>query len=89
MKLFLTLCFLVLFALQYKLWFMQDGVISCWQLKSSIAAKEKENARLLARNNQLFDEVQAWKTGSALIEAHARYDLGMVKQGEVFYRIVR
>lgn len=82
------LCWLVLCLLQYKLWFMQDGIVASMKLNTAVRAKQQDNERLLARNNRLADEIEAWKTGSTLIEAHARYELGMVKAGEVFYRIV-
>ena len=77
------------FLLQYKLWFMQDGIITSWRLKSDIITKQQENESLLARNNSLSEEIKAWKTSPAIIEGHARYDLGMLKNGEVFYRIIK
>lgn len=86
---FLSVCLLVLLLLQYKLWFMEGGIIPCLQLKSAIATKEEANQHLLARNNRLSEEIKAWKTGSTLIESHSRYELGMIKNGEVFYRIVK
>jgi cell division protein FtsB len=89
MKLFFSLCLVVLLSLQYKLWFMQDGIVTSWQLKSAVANKMHENELLLARNNKLSEEIKAWKTGAGMIEAHARYELGMVKEGEIFYRIVK
>jgi len=86
---FLSACLLMLLSLQYKLWFMEGGIIPCLQLKSAIATKEQANQVLLARNNRLSEEIKAWKTGSTLIESHARYELGMIKNSEVFYRIVK
>ena len=86
---FLSVCLLVLLLLQYKLWFMEGGIIPCEQLKSAIATKEQTNQGLLARNSRLSEEIKAWKTGSTLIESEARYELGMIKKGEVFYRVVR
>lgn len=86
---FLSTCLLVLLSLQYKLWFMEGGIIPCLKLKSAITTKEQANQILLARNNRLTEEIKAWKTGSSLVESHARYELGMIKNGEVFYRIVK
>jgi cell division protein FtsB len=47
-----------------------------------------ENQSLAARNAVLMAEVQDLKSGTAAIEEHAREEMGMIKQNEVFYQIV-
>ncbi|MFM2322886.1 MAG: cell division protein FtsB [Pseudomonadota bacterium] len=81
----LTLLFL---GLQYKLWFVQDGVWRVHQLKKQITEQLKDNAKLSRRNNAIAAEINDLKLGKAALEAHARNDLNMVKPNELFYVIV-
>lgn len=81
----LTLLFL---GLQYKLWFVQDGVWRVHQLKKQIAEQLKDNAQLSRQNKAIAVEIDDLKLGQAALEAHARNDLNMVKPNELFYAIV-
>ncbi len=80
--------FLILLALQYKLWF-GDGSISQWkQLNSKLNHQLEENDQLAARNRAVEADIDELKSGDQALEEQARYDLGMVKQGEVYYQFV-
>ncbi|MGC1854602.1 MAG: cell division protein FtsB [Candidatus Aquirickettsiella sp.] len=81
----LTILFL---SLQYKLWFVQDGVWRVHQLKKQIAQQMKENAQLSQRNTAMVAEIKDLKSGKVALEAHARHDLNMVKPNELFYILV-
>ncbi len=81
----LTILFL---SLQYKLWFVQDGVWRVHQLKKQIAQQMKENAQLSQRNTVIVAEIKDLKSGKVALEAHARHDLNMVKPNELFYILV-
>ena len=52
------------------------------------AAQKVENAQLKERNQTLAAEVADLKQGYEAIEERARYDLGMIKEGETFYQVV-
>lgn len=80
---------LILAALQYRLWVSPGSVHELWRLRQEIAAQRAENARLLERNQALQAEVLDLKNGLEAIEERARLELGMVKDGEVFYQIVK
>jgi cell division protein FtsB len=80
---------LILAALQYRLWVNPGSVHELWRLRQEIAAQRAENARLLERNQALQAEVLDLKNGLEAIEERARLELGMVKDGEVFYQIVK
>lgn len=85
----LTLIFVVLIALlQYPLWLGKGSWLRVWDLNRQIAEQEDKNAKLKARNDTLFAEVTDLKQGYAAIEEHARSELGMVKEDEVFYQIL-
>lgn len=75
--------------LQYKLWLSPDGIPQFWRLKNQISVVTAENASLQARNAHVAAEVENLKNGDEAIEERARSDLGLVKQGEVFYQIVQ
>ncbi len=78
----------LLLLLQYSMWFGRGGVRDVAGLKDQIAAQEAENARLDARNNALLAEVMDLKQGMDAIEEIARSEMGMVRQGEVFFQVL-
>ena len=51
--------------------------------------QKQTNAALAQRNGALDAEVRDLKQGFEAIEERARYELGMIKQDEVFYQVVR
>lgn len=57
-------------------------------LQQRIAAQEVENAVLEQRNQALAADVAELKSGEAAVEDRARAELGMIKPGETFYRVV-
>lgn len=57
-------------------------------LQARIAAQQAENARLEQRNLALAADVAELKSGEAAVEDRARAELGMIKPGETFYRVV-
>ena len=87
---FILFALVVLFAvLQYKIWFAPGGVMETMQLKRSIEKLDKQNQALKDQNAILKADVKDLKTGSGAIEERARNELGMIKKGEVFYRVVK
>lgn len=83
--LILTIIFL---GLQYKLWFVQEGVWRVHQLKKQIAKQLMDNSQLNRRNEAMVAEINDLKIGKMALEAHARNDLNMIKPNEIFYMIV-
>jgi cell division protein FtsB len=81
--------FVFLFVLlQFKLWFGEGSMKDVWTLDDAIAVQAAENAQLKERNQTLAAEVADLKQGYEAIEERARYDLGMIKEGETFYQVV-
>ena len=60
-----------------------------WRLKRSVEAQQAENQRLRERNQALAAEVMDLKQGQEAIEERARSELGMIKEGEEFYQIIK
>ena len=79
---------LLFIALQAKLWLGAGGWREAQSLKQTVEEQRAENARLQQRNDALSAEVEDLKSGENAVEERARSELGMVKPGETFYRVV-
>lgn len=89
MRRWLTLILIaLLLGLQYKLWVGEGSIAEIWSLHRAGEVQRDENESLKERNAALEAEVLDLKQGLDSIEERARTDLGMVKDGEVFYQIV-
>lgn len=86
MRPILVFLLLALIGLQYKLW-LGDGSVTQWfNLEKKLAAEEQENKQLAARNRAIEADIIELKSGEQALEEQARYELGMVKDGEVYYQ---
>jgi len=74
--------------IQYPLWLGKGGWLRAWALEGQLATQRAGNAGLEARNAALAAEVRDLKQGTEAIEERARYELGMIREGEVFFQIV-
>ena len=78
----------LLAVLQYRLWWGEGGRRSVAHLRGQVDQQAHENAGLKQRNAALAAEVEDLKSGEAAVEERARSELGMIKPGETFYRVV-
>jgi len=78
----------LLLALQSKLWLGEGGWPEATELRGTVTAQKVENTRLQQRNDALSAEVEDLKSGENAVEERARSELGMIKPGETFYRVV-
>jgi cell division protein FtsB len=74
--------------LQYPLWLGKGGWLRVWEIDRQVKAQKDDNARLRVRNDALDAEVRDLKQGYDAIEERARYELGMVRQDEIFFQIM-
>ncbi len=88
MGLLLAALVAVLALLQFRLWMGQGGYRSVAALQAQVQQQTRENAGLEQRNAALAAEVEDLKSGEAAVEERARSELGMIKPGETFYRVV-
>jgi cell division protein FtsB len=79
---------LLLAGLQAKLWWGDGGWRAAHDLHQKVAQQRLENEKLKQRNNALSAEVEDLKSGEIAVEERARSELGMIKPGETFYRVV-
>ena len=84
-----TLALLVVFSwLQYVLWFGKNGVVDFNQIESDIKVQQQVNSNLQVRNDEMFAEIDDLRQGLDAIEERARHELGLIQDGETFYRII-
>jgi cell division protein FtsB len=74
--------------LQYPLWLGKGGWLRVLDLDRQVTQQKDSNARLRARNDAMDAEVRDLKQGYDAIEERARYELGMIRQDEIFFRVL-
>ncbi len=79
---------LLLVLIHYGLWAGQSSLGVYFELKESVSQQTQENERNKARNDVLYAEINDLRNGREAIEERARNDLGMIREGEVFYRVI-
>lgn len=79
---------IVLLGLQLKLWRGSGGMHEVQALRASVQKQGDDNDHLRQRNQALAADVSDLKHGEQAVEARARAELGLIKQGETFYQVV-
>jgi cell division protein FtsB len=86
----LTILLIVLLAgLQYRLWVGPGSLAHVHRLNTEVETLLASNAERAARNAALEAEVADLGAGIDAIEARARNQLGLVREGERFYLVVQ
>ncbi len=88
MKILLAILILILFVLQYKLWFGDGSLSEVVQLSRELEIQKSKLRDLEARNRILEAQVLDLQNGLDAFEEKARNDLGMIKQGETFIQLI-
>jgi len=79
----------LLLLIQYPLWLGKGGWLAVTDLENQLAASHVRTEQLKARNAKLDSEVRDLREGLGAVEERARYDLGMIKQNEIFVQVLR
>jgi len=74
--------------IQVPLWLGKGGWMHAWEADQKFAVQRARNQQLELRNASLAAEVRDLKQGTDAIEERARFELGMVKDDEVFFQVV-
>lgn len=88
MKIIALVLLALLFWLQYKIWLQDGGIPEILQLEQEIEQVQGEVKTLKERNASLDAEVKDLKKGFDAIEERARSEMGMLKEGEVYYQVI-
>ncbi|BEV71914.1 MULTISPECIES: cell division protein FtsB [unclassified Paludibacterium] len=78
----------LLVALQWPLWLGKGSWFRVWQLDKQLQQQRVVNQQLIARNAALDAEVRDLKQGTDAIEERARNELGLIRNGEVFFQLL-
>jgi len=78
----------LLLLLQYPLWLGKGGWLKVHDLNRQVEAQQQVNQKIQIRNSSLDAEVRDLKQGTEAVEERARSELGMVKQGEIFFQVI-
>lgn len=78
----------LLLLLQWSLWLGKGSWPRVWELERQVAGQQVANRALEERNGQLAAEVRDLKTGYDALEERARYELGMIRQDEIFIQVM-
>ena len=74
--------------LQYKIWLQDGGIPEVIQLQQEVEQVKVEVDKLQERNSSLDAEVKDLKKGLDAIEERARSEMGMTKEGEIYYQVI-
>ena len=78
----------LLLLLQYRLWFGKNSWPDYLVLKQEITTQTLANNALKNKNTLRYREIDDLQSGLAAIEERARNELGLIKEDEVFFRII-
>ena len=86
MRMIVAFLVVTLIGLQCKLW-VGDGSIPQWLLlEKKLAAQEDDNKQLAASNHAIEADIAELKSGDQALEEQARFELGMIKEDEIYYQ---
>ena len=88
MKIIAFVLLFLLIWLQYKIWLQDGGVPEVVQLQQEVEEVKTEVQQLQERNSSLDAEVKDLKKGLDAIEERARSEMGMIKEGEIYYQVI-
>jgi len=84
-----ALLILMLLGLQYRLWVGEGSLAEVRALKKKLLQQQQELHELQKTNQALRAEVESLKKDDAAIEARARRELGMIREGETYFQLIR
>ncbi|MBC7413691.1 MAG: cell division protein FtsB [Herminiimonas sp.] len=88
MRLILICLTALLLLIQFPLWLGKGGWLRVWDLDKQVEAAHRKNDELKARNAKLDSEVQDLRQGTGAVEERARFELGMIKENELFVQVL-
>lgn len=79
----------LLLLIQYPLWLGKGGWLDVADMRDQVEQTRQKTDQLEARNAKLESEVRDLREGLGAVEERARYELGMIKQNEIFVQVLR
>lgn len=78
-----------LVSLQYRLWVGEGSIAEVRALQRQLMQQQRELDDLTSTNRALSAEVDSLRNDLRAIEARARAELGMIRDGETYFQLVR
>jgi len=88
MRILIGILLLLFLWLQYRLWVGEGSLAEVYNLRNEIEHQQQQLDELRQRNEVLEAEVRDLKTGMEAMEERARTELGMIRDGEVYYQVL-
>lgn len=79
---------ITLLLLQHKLWLGDGNVVQWIKLEKKLKAQQQTNNQLATRNRAIEADIKELKSGDQALEEQARYELGMIKENEIYYQFM-
>jgi cell division protein FtsB len=89
MRIIALVLFVLLVMIQYPLWLGHGGWLRVWDMRRQVEVAHQKIADLKARNTKLASEVSDLKEGTDAVEERARFELGMLKNDEVYIQLLQ
>ncbi|MBG7601524.1 MAG: septum formation initiator family protein [Gammaproteobacteria bacterium] len=86
-KLLIPVLVVLFVVLQYKLWVGEGSLAEVATLERDIEAQQKAIEEMKRHNMAMQAEIDSFKNDQEAVEARARSDLGMIREGEVYFQI--
>ena len=77
----------VFVVLQYKLWVGEGSLAEVATLERDIETQQQAIEEMKRHNMAMQAEIDSFKNDQEAVEARARSDLGMIREGEVYFQI--
>lgn len=74
--------------IQYPLWLGKGGWLKVREYNLELAAQKDKNRVMQQRNDLLDAEARDLRQGLDAVEERARFEMGLIKQDEVFFQII-
>ena len=74
--------------LAYDIYFGRNGVAHHAEVARALESAQQRSRLLTQRNQSLQEELRDLRQGNSAIEELARTELGLIRENEVFYRII-
>jgi len=87
-KIFSALLVVVIFMLQYNIWYSDGGQVKLDSMAVAIQQQKEQVELLKSQNKQLKKEINLLRRHPEVLEEKAREQLGLIKKDEIFYRII-
>ena len=89
MKLLSGVLVALIVLIQYPLWLGKGSWFRVWEVDQQIKSQRDKNTTLHTRNSILDADVRDLKQGLDAIEERARSEMGMIKQDEIFFQLLK